>query len=718
MKTTYIILLAIIGIYLISHFYLNDYINDGAFYDGACYYVDAKHVAEGLLPYKDFVLVHPLPYILYLAFLIKFFNLSFLDTIHLSYILGLIGLIYMYKIGKLLKNEYFGILLAFIYTIDPIFITYSKVPLMENLMVPITIIGIYYLLKYIKSSNKKSLYISLFTIGIAFSMKMTLFPFVIGLLIFIILINQKNLLDKLHLNYIKDIPKIFLITLAIYLLILYAIENLNLITKYNVFIPFLTKIYIDMSNFPLAFLFVYIFVIISIIKILKTFKLGNINIKFILSIILMVFLPKIIEFAFGFLIGGYDYIQQCYISNSGRPGMIPFVSFYHLYKSTMSFYYVGRFILCGWGILILTLLFSLIIKLISNQKTDKLGKKLFLLFVCVLFTYNIFPTLHATVRFIYPTYIIMLISFLYWIWDALKSIKPLQRNIIIFSFLTLSLLNFSIAMIDAPKYGFYYDDGVMHYEDDKYLMNNLYNYLKSNNELSKTIFSTSPVPVAYLNLNAYPKYIDTFAPVVIEKNASEIINDLKNDKVNYFLLTPWGFEFDYDKNNLGKFAFNHTLKYEVGDRTEQYLLFDLNSTNKNNFSFYISKGNLIITDFNNTYLTIKLNATYYELIYHNNNSYILKYNLTDGSQSIANIKTAKNLLIYEGNKPIIIPLNNKIVIINGNITYIDKKDIPLKNVSSIVIFSNDKINITGEINGLINNSKLVIEKPEIEIKLG
>ena len=91
-------------------------------------------------------------------------------------------------------------------------------------------------------------------------------------------------------------------------------------------------------------------------------------------------------------------------------------------------------------------------------------------------------------------------------------------------------------MVDAPKYGFYYDDGVMNYKDDKYLMNDLYNFLKSSNELNKTVFSTSPVPIAYLNLNAYPKYVDSFAPVVIEKNASKIINDLKNTDINN--MTP------------------------------------------------------------------------------------------------------------------------------------------------------------------------------------
>jgi hypothetical protein len=586
---------------------------------------------------------------------------------------------------------------------------------MENLMVPLTVASIYYLISYLIKKKNIDLYTSFFIMGIVLSMKMTVVPFFVGCLAFLFILSQKSdLLSNLYEYYIKDIPKVFLLSFVIYLMLLYVVESLNVVKSGEVFIPFLTNIYA--SNFIYAFAFVYIFIIISILKVLKIFKISNLN-KKLITCFLIGISPKIVEIILGLLVGGYDYISQCYGINSGRSGLLPFATLYHIAKMMLSFYFIDPIILCGWGVLIILLLYLLLLKLIgddTNTNANDIGRLLFTLFVCVLFAYSVFPTLPVTIRFIYPTYIIFLISSTYWMWNKIQNIK--YKNIIIFSLLTLLLTNFSIALMTSEKTGFYYDDGTYKCGNDINSLNKIYSYLESNNLLNKTIFSTSPSPTAYLNINAYPKYTDTFAPIFMEKNESKVINDLKKDSVDYFLMTPWGFACNLDKKEIGKFAMlNHTLTYSVGNEIATFALYDLKTPNKNNYTFYISKGNLIIADFNNTNLNINLNAKEYELIYTKNNSYILKYSTANKNNITSYININRNSLSFNGNESISIPLNNKIIIIDGNITYIDKKEIPLNNVSSIVVFSDDKINITGNIKGVINNSELTLYNPNITI---
>ncbi|NPA62369.1 MAG: glycosyltransferase family 39 protein [Methanococci archaeon] len=711
-----ILFLLILILFISTRLYMHDYLNDWVDYDGACYYLDAKHLLEGYVPYKDFILVHPLPFILFLAFFIKFFNLSFMDMFYLVYVLNFLGLIVIYKIGKLLRDEYFGVFLAFIYTIDPIILTFGKRLFMESLLIPLILLSFYYMLKYVIEKKKKYAYLSFLVCGVAFAIKMTMLFMFVGLVVFLFLV-ENNLLDKFY-QYLSNFSKIFKKSLIILLMILTLLEILNIIIAKNVFIPFFN--FVNCYNIPIVLLFIYILFTVSIITFKKINKKINTNekIKFPKTLIICIVIgltPKILEFILSLIIFGNDYINQ-YIIQQSRGDLKIFPIFDILACIFYGIYY-GK--IYGIFSLINILIVTMFILLLKNKNKYSLSERYILLLSAItIFFYGIYNI--PGLRYMLPAYLMLIISISHYFCKTIEVLNFKTKLITLTILIGILLTNFSVLFSMGENNGFYYEIGIYKLENSIPTYLKLHNYLKSNNELSKTIFSTSPVPVAYLNLNAYPRYVDTYTPFFINRySEKQLINELKENNAKYFLITYWAWFFKIYEEKIGKtIMLNYTLKYEVGDSIEHYLLYDLKTLNKNNYSFYISKGNLIITNFDNINLNINLNATYYELIYQNNNSYLLKYNLTDGNQSIANIKTDKNLLIYEGYSPIIIPLNNKIVIIDGNITYVDKKDIPLKNISSIVIFSKDKINITGEINGLINNSKLVIEKPEIEIKLG
>ena len=221
--------------------------------------------------------------------------------------------------------------------------------------------------------------------------------------------------------------------------------------------------------------------------------------------------------------------------------------------------------------------------------------------------------------------------------------------------------------------------------------------------------------MAYLDLNSSVKYTDTFAPFFMEKISSdELLSNLRDENVEYIMITPWAWSFNIQNTDIGKtILLNYSLKYEVGDNITQILLYDLEG-NKNDYSLFISKGNLTITDFNNTNILINLNAINYELISQSNSTYLLKYDTPYESNLTANMVVDKNSLLFESHSPIKMYLKNDIVIIDGNITYVLKKEISLNNVSSIVVFSHDKLNITGKnICGVINNSELINDNPNI-----
>jgi len=718
-----IMFLLLVVVFLIIRLHMHGYVNDWVDYDGACYYLDAKHLLDGYTPYKDFILVHPLSFILFLAFFIKFFNMDFISMFYLIYGLNLIGLIYMYKIGKQLKDEYFGIFLSLIYVLDPILMTYGKVPMIESLLIPLFTAAIYYLLKYSFEKKNAYAYLSFFICGIALSLKMTMMPMFLASLVFLYVLSQKHLLTEIYNAYVKKLPNIFLKSLIIYLIIVFFFELNGLISAKEVFIPILSNMHKDFSNFLWIMVFVYIFMIISICSLLNKFKLTVVNMRLILTCFLIGMFSKVVEFLMGFWIGGFDYINQCYVVNSGRFGLVPFTLFSIIPQLVGGIYCADWAIVHGFGFIILIILYVSLIKIFKNNinSDDDIQysyKLLFTYFLLVLITYNIIPTLLFNVRYVFPTYILFIVSLTYWMWNNILKIK--YKQIILSSFCILLVLNSFICISEGERTGFYFDVGNSVTEDNAIMFKKLHDYLIHNDILDKKIFSTSPVPMAYLDLNSSVKYTDTFAPFFMEKISSdELLSNLRDENVEYIMITPWAWSFNIQNTDIGKtILLNYSLKYEVGDNITQILLYDLEG-NKNDYSLFISKGNLTITDFNNTNILINLNAINYELISQSNSTYLLKYDTPYESNLTANMVVDKNSLLFESHSPIKMYLKNDIVIIDGNITYVHKKEISLNNVSSIVVFSHDKLNITGKnICGVINNSELIIDNPNIRLWWG
>ena len=130
------------------------------------------------------------------AILVKIFGYSLFITRLPAVFFGLLTLVFGYLIGKEIKGDKFGILVAFLITICPYFFMASRWGLDCNLMLGIMTVAVYVLLKAIKT-NKISLYVlSGIVFGLvlySYAISYLIVPMVLlGIMIYLIYIKQMS----------------------------------------------------------------------------------------------------------------------------------------------------------------------------------------------------------------------------------------------------------------------------------------------------------------------------------------------------------------------------------------------------------------------------------------------------------------------------------------------------------------------------------------------
>jgi len=123
------------------------------------------------------------------------------------FLFSLLGIFFIYLLGKEIKNDLIGFLAAVFLSLNPWYWMMSNRILQDVPLTTITIITCYFLFKYLKYNNKSNLILSLVFLIISFFMKemaVVLVPFVLFFLLFGVIKNNNlnNWYKKINISFI------------------------------------------------------------------------------------------------------------------------------------------------------------------------------------------------------------------------------------------------------------------------------------------------------------------------------------------------------------------------------------------------------------------------------------------------------------------------------------------------------------------------------------
>ena len=156
-------------------------------YDEATLTLQARSIASGFLPYKDFLMVHPPFYYLVLAGIFKVFGYSLFYARYFSVLLSLSSIILIYLAGKKLYHAGAGLVAAALFAVSPDMVYAGRRAVQEALGIFLVVLAIYFLVDFIKSQRKRPLIISGLALGLALSTKYSFLPVVIGVFLTVII---------------------------------------------------------------------------------------------------------------------------------------------------------------------------------------------------------------------------------------------------------------------------------------------------------------------------------------------------------------------------------------------------------------------------------------------------------------------------------------------------------------------------------------------------
>jgi 4-amino-4-deoxy-L-arabinose transferase-like glycosyltransferase len=162
-------------------------------YDEGAYSIGGRFISQGVLPYRDFPLVHPPLYDLLLGGIYKIFGYNFFYGRYLSVIIFLACVVLAYLIVKRLYNPVAGLLAAALFAFFPGFYLLWYRVVQEPLAILLVLLAVYLAADYIVDrEHKNRLLPSGLFLGLAVATKFTLIPAVIGFALGIVLLAMQG----------------------------------------------------------------------------------------------------------------------------------------------------------------------------------------------------------------------------------------------------------------------------------------------------------------------------------------------------------------------------------------------------------------------------------------------------------------------------------------------------------------------------------------------
>jgi dolichyl-phosphate-mannose--protein O-mannosyl transferase len=170
-------------------------------YDEGAYSVGGRIISQGNIPYKDFVLVHPPLYDLFLSGIYKIFGYNFYYGRYFSVVLSILCVVLVYFIVKKLFGKPAAFLAGlFLIFMPGLFQLWYRV-VQEPLGILFTLASIWFLTDYIKTNNIKAwkLIVAGIFLGLAISVKYTFAIGFVGLLLILFVKDYRKSLKPILL---------------------------------------------------------------------------------------------------------------------------------------------------------------------------------------------------------------------------------------------------------------------------------------------------------------------------------------------------------------------------------------------------------------------------------------------------------------------------------------------------------------------------------------
>jgi 4-amino-4-deoxy-L-arabinose transferase-like glycosyltransferase len=210
-------------------------------YDEGAYSLGARFITQGYLPYRDFILVHPPLYDLFLAGFYKVFGYSFLGGRYLSVALSLICIVIIYLVGKRLSHPTGGLVAAALFAVSPDMVYFGRRPVQEILGIFLILLAIYFALDFIQKGKRNRALLCGLLMGLAVATKYTFIPAVLAIIVAIVLLAMGERFWRSFKNLGR--PALWVTYICLAAIFYSLVMILNWSFKLDVPLPFIDTMY-------------------------------------------------------------------------------------------------------------------------------------------------------------------------------------------------------------------------------------------------------------------------------------------------------------------------------------------------------------------------------------------------------------------------------------------------------------------------------------------
>jgi uncharacterized membrane protein len=511
-------------------------------YDEGCLSLGARFITQGYLPYRDFILVHPPLYDLFLAGFYKVFGYSFLSGRYLSVAISLVCIVIIYLLGKRLSHPAGGLVAAALFAVSPDMVYLGRRPVQEMLGIFLILLAIYFALDFIQNGKRNRAFLCGLLMGLAVATKYTLIPGVLAIMAAIVLITMGERFWRSFRNLGR--PALWGIYLCLAAIFYSLVMILNWSFKLDVPLPFIDPMLLSVDNVAVI---VFIFVLPLVLAIVllernlpfKRWWLGFIALRHNRGLWLLLggaALGYIGVTGFFWLKMPEEFINQTILVHLGRP----YVEFPSLVSIIRAAPLGSTYLRMAYLpiLLVIPLTYFLLNKRNFSKSDCFISVALIVSLVLCQGFYNlpryyvsIFPFLFLGIaQFAPPPGTVTLTT-------QLKRLTTrLKASLLAISAIFLFFISMTIVLL--TNYSGYDIVWSWFSSNEEKVYSQTINYLEEAG--AKKIYAVNPIfPALAPNLNSSLNF-ETFAMLFLEdKPPEEIVNDIRDEGVDYVVLDAW-----------------------------------------------------------------------------------------------------------------------------------------------------------------------------------
>lgn len=511
--------------------------------DEGIYSIGARFMSEGFLPYQDFILTHPPLFNLILSGIYDIFGYDFFYGKYLAVALSLASIILIYLIGKKLFHPTAGLIAAALFAVSPEMVYVGRRVVQEPMGIFLIILAIYFACNYIKNNKVSwSLLFCGLALGLAVTTKYTFIPAVVAIVLAITLLS----LDKRLWQSIKILGKpTFWVSYLSLVALFYGLLLIPRLT-FNTTIPLPFFDTVSISAYTMAISsIVFILPLIGALVIHNTdfpfrqWFTGIWNLRRNRGILLL-----LAGTGLGFIaITGYflitmpgEFVNQTLLMQSGRIGAV-FPSLTAFIREALS---ASGFLKASF----LPVLLSIPVIFIILRRQN-FSRRYFFLSAAMITGLVLCQGLYGLPRYyisLFPFLLLGIVSLLppldiKMFTARLGSISSESRSIVLVPFAAI-ILFISLSMAVLANYPSYDTNSQLFASKEEAVYQETVDYLET--ARAQKVYAVNPIFLALSEELESTLAFESFALLwLAEKPASEIVQNLIDEGVDYIVLDAW-----------------------------------------------------------------------------------------------------------------------------------------------------------------------------------